>query len=148
MKISKYLSYMLKDFLIASGFLTVIAAIVLALSSSGTIQASLLGQIVLIAAAFTCFKYALVNTHELGKKAGIISFYVCFIMADVFLILWLWFFSSRQIFDRDLLLSYTVVILLVKGVVFTMMHMDGQNEAKQLNQKLSEYKNSEDKRLV
>jgi hypothetical protein len=33
------------------------------------------------------------------------------------------------------------VILIVKGAVFAMMYIDGQRQAKQLNEKLSEYKN-------
>jgi hypothetical protein len=40
---------------------------------------------------------------------------------------------------------FVIVVLVVKSMVYGMMHIDGKREAKQLNQKLDEYKKGEDK---
>ena len=143
MKISKYLGYILKDFFAAYGCLMVIVAMYLAIYSTETISTSLLFQIILAASAYTLFKFALVNKYELGKKAQMISFTVCFILADVMILIWLWFFSPGKILDKNLLILYFLIILVVKGAVYAMMYIDSQAQAKQLNEKLREYKNGE-----
>jgi hypothetical protein len=139
MKVSSYISRIAKDFLIACGCLSILSALVLTLSSAETMNPSLLWQIILAASAFTSFKYALIDTPELGKRAQRFSFYICFVLADVFVIAWLWFFSSSQVMDRGILVAFILVILVVKGMVYAMMHIDGLKEAKRLNEKLSEY---------
>ncbi|MDQ0196635.1 hypothetical protein [Paenibacillus wynnii] len=141
MKVKKYLMYLLKDFIVSSGCLMIITLIILTLTSIDTIKTSLLWQIVLIASAYTFFKNSLVNTHELGKKTQMITFGTCFVLADVMVILWLWFFSTGNSMNSSLLVAYIIVILLVKGLVYAMMYSDGQKEAKQLNEKLSEFRN-------
>jgi amino acid transporter len=142
----KYISFFVKDLLTACGFLTVLAAVVLALSSTETINGSLFMQLFLGASAFTCFRYALVNTHEVEKRVQTISFYIFFILADVFVILWMWLFATGpRMLDHEVLIPFVIVILLIKTMVYTMMHIDGKREAKQLNQKLEEYKKDGDK---
>lgn len=144
-KTGKYLSFFVKDLLVACGFLTVLAAIVLALNSTETVHGSLFVQLFLGASAFTCFRYALVNTHEVEKRVQTISFYIFFILADVFVILWLWLFADGPLMDKGVLVPFVIVILVVKTMVYTMMHIDGKREAKQLNQKLDEYQKGGDK---
>ncbi|AIQ57596.1 hypothetical protein [Paenibacillus borealis] len=144
-KTGKYLSFFVKDLLVACGFLTVLAAIVLALNSTETVHGSLFVQLFLGASAFTCFRYALVNTHEVEKRVQTISFYIFFILADVFVILWLWLFADGPLMDKGVLVPFVIVILVVKTMVYTMMHIDGKREAKQLNQKLDEYHKGGDK---
>lgn len=85
----------------------------------------------------------MIDTPELGKRAQRISFYICFVLADVIVIAWLWFFSSSQVMDREILVAFVLVILVVKGMVYAMMHIDGLKEAKRLNEKLSEYDTGE-----
>lgn len=67
----------------------------------------------------------------------------CFILADVLVILWLWLFTDGPLMDKGVLVPFVVVILVVKSMVYAMMHIDGKREAKQLNQKLNEYKQGE-----
>jgi hypothetical protein len=69
MKISKYLSYMLKDFFGAFGCLMIIIVIYLGIYSTESIKISLLWQIIIVASAYTFIKFAFVNKYELGKKA-------------------------------------------------------------------------------
>lgn len=139
MKTSEYLWCMLKDFFAASGCLMVMVAIYLGIYSIKTISVSLLCQMILVALAYIFFKYALANKYELGKKAQMISFSICFILADVMILIWLFFFSTGKIMDINLMIIYFVVILVVKGAVYAMMYIDGQTQAKQLNEKLREY---------
>jgi hypothetical protein len=143
MKISKYLGYILKDFFAAYGCLMVSVVIYLGIYSVETISTSLLFQIILAASAYTFFKFALVNKYELGKKAQMISFSICFVMGDVMVLIWLWFFSPGKIMDKNLIIIYFIIILVVKGAVYAMMYIDGQTQAKKLNEKLRDYKYSE-----
>lgn len=139
-KTSKYLSFFVRDLLTACGFLSVLAAVVLALNATDTINSSLFLQLFLGASAFTCFRYALVNTYEVEKRAQTISFYIFFILADVFVILWLWLFATGpRMLDSGVLVPFVIVVLVIKTMVYTMMHIDGKREAKQMNQKLNEY---------
>ncbi|WP_178021765.1 hypothetical protein [uncultured Paenibacillus sp.] len=146
MKISKYLSYFIKDWFMASGGLTVITAIYLSLSSTERISASWLWQIMIAASAFTFYKYALVNKYEpeLSKKAQMISFALCYALAAVMLLMWLWLASPNPMMDTEQLLMLIAVILVIKGLVYAMMFIDGHKQANQLNQKLSEYRNGRD----
>lgn len=62
------------------------------------------------------------------------------------MILWLWLFATGpRLLDNGVLVPFVIVILVVKTMVYTMMHIDGKREAKQLNQKLEEYKKDGDK---
>ena len=140
MKISKYLGCFLKDLFATCGCLMVITSLFLTIYSTETIDSSVLFQIILVGLSYTFFKFALVNKYELGKKAHMISFAICFILADMPIVIWLWLFSPSKIVDINVLLAYIIIILLVKGMVFAMMYIDGNKQAKQLNEKLSEYK--------
>ena len=114
MKISKYLGCFLKDFFTACGCLMVITSIFFMLYSTETINSSLLWQIILVGLSYTLFKFALVNKYELEKKAQLISFTICFALADIPIVLWLFFFSPGKIVDITLLVSYIIIIFIVK----------------------------------
>lgn len=139
MKTSIYVSRIMKDFFVACGCLFIITEIILAMSVTQTIHSSLLWQITLAASAFISFKYALIDTPELSKKAQQVSFYVFFLLADVFIIVWLWFFSTGQLIEKGILIPFVIIILIVKLTVYTMLYVDGRKEAKLLNEKLSAY---------
>lgn len=143
MKISKYLMCFLKDLFATCGFLMIIATIFLEIYSVKISNTSLLWQILLIASAYTFFKFALVNKYELEKNAQLISFCVCFILADVMVILWLVFFSPGKLVNTDLIIIYIAAVLVVKGGVYAMLYSDSHKQAKRLNEKLNEYKNGE-----
>jgi len=99
---------------------------------------------ILLAAAFTLFRYSLINKFELTKKAQMISFFISSSLADVMILIWLFFFSPGKINDLSLILIYFIVIICVKGGVYAMMYIDGKAQEKQLNEKLREYNNSSD----
>ena len=139
MRLNQYLRHFMGDTLKASGCLMIIATIFWGLNSITTIKTSLLWQIIVIASAYTLFKFAFVNNLELGKKAQLILFTICSTLADIMVVIWLYLFSPNV--DSNLIIMYIIVILIVKGGVFAMMYIDGQEQAKQLNEKLSEYKN-------
>ncbi|GMA97717.1 hypothetical protein [Pelosinus sp. IPA-1] len=139
MKLSQYLKHFLKDTSKASGCLMIIVAIFLGLNSIETIKASLLWQIIVIASAYTLFKFAFVNNLDLGKKTQLILFIIYSTLANMMVVLWLCLISPN--IDSNLIIMYIIVILIVKGAAFAMMYIDGQEQAKQLNEKLSEYKN-------
>lgn len=143
MKISRYLRLILKDFFQAYGFLTIITLLFLTINSRQTISISLLGQIVLFTSAYVLFKFAFVNKYDLGKKAQLINFMTCSTLADLIIVFWLLCLSPGRIFDKDLLIAFIVVILVVKGMVYAMMYVDGRKEAEQINEKLIEYRNRE-----
>lgn len=138
MRFSQYLKYFLKDTFKASGCLMIITAIFLELNSIETIKTSLLWQIIVIASAYTFFKFAFVNNLDLGKKAQLIIFIICSTLANIMVVLWLYLISPN--IDSNLIIMYIIAILIVKGAAFAMMYIDGQEQAKQLNEKLSEYK--------
>lgn len=140
MKISKYLTCMLKDFFMAYGCLAIIASIFLGIYSLETMRSALLWQLILIAAAYTLFKFAFANKYELPKKAQLVNFTLCSILASIMVVLWLFLFSPSKMMDKSLLLMYVSVILVVKGAVYAMMYADGHKQAKQLNEKLNEYR--------
>jgi len=140
MNISKYLKCIVKEFIEATGSLMVITIIFLTIYSKEIIKVSLLWQIILISLAYTFFKFAFVNKYELGKRAQTLSFTICSLLADIMIILWLWLFSPGKIANIELMIIYIVVVLIVKGMVYIMMCIDGNKQAKQLNEKLSEYR--------
>jgi hypothetical protein len=139
MRLSQYLKHFMADTFKASGCLMTIAAIFLGLNSIETVKATLLWQIIVIASAYTLFKFAFVNNLDLGKKAQLIVFIICSTLANIMVVLWLYLISPN--IDSNLIIMYIIVILIVKGAAFAMMYIDGQEQAKQLNEKLSEYKN-------
>jgi hypothetical protein len=140
MKISKYVGYFLKDFFTACGCIMVVISLFLTIYSTQTIDSSVLFQIILVGLSYTFFKFALVNKYELEKKAHMISFATCFMLADMPIVIWLWLFSPSKIVDINVLLAYIIIIFIVKGMVFAMMYIDGNKQAKQINEKLSENK--------
>jgi undecaprenyl pyrophosphate phosphatase UppP len=140
MRLSQYLKHVLNDIFKACGCLMIVTSIFSGINSIEAIKISMLWQIIIIASAYTFFKFAFVNNLDLGKKAQLIVFTICSTLADIMVVLWLWLFSPNA--ERNLVIVYIIVILFVKGAVFTMMYIDGQKQAKQLNEKLSEYKNS------
>lgn len=141
MKISRYLYYILKDFFAATGSLMMVTAIFMVIYSVKTFNTLLLWQIILVASAYTFFKFSLVNKYELGKKFQMISFYICFVLADLMIILLLCSFSPGKSNDISHIIAYVITILIVKGLVYSMMYIDGRTQAKQLNEKLNQYKN-------
>jgi hypothetical protein len=142
MKYSECFKILLKDIFQASGCLLVIAAVILGVNSTEIIHASLLWMIIIIALAFTLYKFAFANNLDLGKRNQLIYFTMCSLLADIVVILWLWLFTQPvPAVDNEIMLIYVIIIILVKGAVYAMMYIDGQKEARQLNEKLSEYKN-------
>jgi len=87
MKVSNYVKEILKDFLLSYGCLMVIVALFFLIYSSDTIKPTLLWQIILLALAYTFFKFAFVNKYELEKKVQMISLFVCSTLADIMIIL-------------------------------------------------------------
>jgi len=142
MKYSDCFKYLLKDIFQASGCLVIIAAILLGVNSTEIINTSLLWQIIIIALAFTLYKFAFANNLDLGKRNQLIYFTICSLFADIIVVLWLWLFAQPvPAVDNELMLIYVIIIIVVKTAVYAMMYIDGQKEARQLNEKLSEYKN-------
>lgn len=139
MRLSQYLKQFLKKFFTACGCLMIIASMFLWINSIDTIKTSLLWQMIIIAAAFTLFKFSFANNLDFGKKNQLIIFTIFTTLADIMVVLWLCLFSPN--IDSNIVILYIIVILIVKGAVFVMMYIDGQRQAKQINEKLSEYKN-------
>ncbi len=140
MKISKYLTCMLKDFFMVYGCLAIIVSIFLGIYSVETMNSTVLWQLILIAAAYTLFKFAFANKYELAKKAQLINFTLCSVLASIMVVLWLFLFSPSKIMDRNLMMMYVAIIFIVKGAVYAMMYTDGHKQAKQLNEKLNQYR--------
>lgn len=142
MKYKECLKHLLKDIFQASGCLLIIAAMLLGANSIEIIDTSLLWQIIIIALAYTLYKFAFANNLDLGKRDQLISFTICSILADIIVVLWLWLFAQPvPAVDNELMIAYIIIIIVVKGAVYAMMYTDGQKEARQLNEKLGEYKN-------
>lgn len=138
MELSQYLKYFLKEIFKACGCLMILVSMFFGINSIETIKTSLLWQIIMIASAYTLLKFAFVNNLDLGKKTQLILFTICSTLADIIIVLWLCLFSPN--IDSNLITIYIIIILIVKGAVFAMMYIDGQKQAKQLNEKLSDYK--------
>jgi len=139
MTVSRFLTLMLKDFLIACGGLMLLTAVFLTIYSPDTIHTSLLWQIAMFGAATTFYKNALLNHHELGKKAERISFFVCVVLANSTLILWLLLFSTKQSFDKTMFILLILIVFVIEVMVHTMMYVDSKKEAERLNDKLSKH---------
>lgn len=143
MKYNECLKPLLKDIFQASGCLLIIAAILLGANSIEIINTSLLWQIIIIALAYTLYKFAFANNLDLGKRDQLISFTICSILADIIVVVWLWLFTQPvPAVDNELIIIYIIIIIVVKGAVYAMMYTDGQKEARQLNERLGEYKNT------
>lgn len=140
MDVGQYVKPIVSDIFKACGCLLIIMALLLGINSSEIIRPVLLWQIIVLAVAFALFKVAYTNPYDLTGKRQLIVFSLCTLLADILLVLWLSMVSPST--DSSLILPYLVVILLVKGVVFAMMYVDGEKEARRINQKLSEYKNN------
>lgn len=144
MNISKYLACFLKDFFLACGCLLVIVTLFLGISAIKTIDTSLLWQMIIIASAYTFFKTGLLNKYELEKKMQVLNFTICHLLAEFLIIAWLWFFSPNKMVDAKLMIGYSIIVIIVNGSVYTMMYMDGQQQAKQINEKLSQYNSNKE----
>lgn len=139
MKISEYLKGFFKEFLIACGVLMLISMVILGFNSIETIDFSFFWQVILGAFAYTLIKFAFANKYELEEKAQKISFYICFLLYEIPIILWLWFFSPSHIVNSNLIAIYIIIAIVVKGMVSVMMHVNSHAQARQLNKKLNEY---------
>lgn len=143
MKDSKFLSYILKDFFTACGVVMVMALIFLSIYSTEIVSISVFWQIILLASAAALFKNAYANKYELTSKWQLINFTICSSMADILLVLWLSLFSPGKINDNNLLVIYITIVIIVKAAVYAMMYINSQNQAKELNDKLKQYKTNE-----
>jgi len=139
MKKSEYFKNLVGDFFKAYGCLMVVSSIFLWANSLEIINTSLLWQFVIIAAAYTFFKMAFVNSLDLGEKNQLTVYTISSTLGDLMVILWLGLFSPNV--DNNLITLYIIMIVLVKGAVFAMMYIDGRRQAKELNEKLNQYKN-------
>lgn len=142
MRINTYLGYMAKDFLQVCGAVTLLFAAALSVFSWDWANDSLLIQVLLISAGITCFKYALANKYEqqLPKLVQRISFMVTFVMADLFIVLWLWLYSPGKLMDQTLMLGLIIVVVLGKGLVYYLMYQEDRRQAKAFNVKLDAFK--------
>lgn len=138
MEVSQFMKHFLHDLFKACGCLMILISILLAINSVEAVEVSLLWKIILLSSAYTLFKFAYVNNLEFGKKAQLTVFTICSTLADIMLILCLCLFNPN--IDNNMILMYIIVILIIKGVVFGMMYIDDQKQAKQINAKLNEYK--------
>lgn len=143
MQVSQYIKPIVSDIFKTCGCLMIAMALFLGINSPEIIRPVLLWQIIVLAAAFALFKAAFTNPYNLTGKRQLAVFFTCTILANILIVLWLAMTGNNT--DSSLLISYIVVILLVKGAVFAMMCIDSENEAKRINEKLSEYKSNTDK---
>lgn len=140
MKISEYLWTMAKNFATVCGCMVIFMAIYLQSSELETINTSLFWQIMLLSSAAVFFKFGLVKLEGLSEKAQRISFFVCFFLADIMILLWLFFYTPGGKTNQGLLFSYFIVLVVTKAVVYAMMTHNGKLQAKQLNARLRVYK--------
>lgn len=143
MIISKYFKKFLKNLFVACGCLITIVAIFSGIYSTEIIKNSLLWQIILGALAYSFLKLAFVNKDELGEKVQMMFFIVSLSLSEIMVLLWLWFFGPGKIMNTNLIIVYILAIIIVKGFVYRMMHLNGEKHAKLINEKLIEYKNGE-----
>lgn len=143
MRLSQYVKPIIVDIFKACGCLLIAAAIYLELNAIEIVEPLFLWQIIIIASAYTLFKAAFLNQFDLGGKYQLISFMICSTLANMLVILWLYLVSPNA--DNSIIIAYIIVILLVKGTVFAMMYIDGEKQAKEINEKLTVYKNTEGK---
>lgn len=148
MKISQYILKLLKDLVLNYGFLLFVGTIYLVLIGSEVLSVSVLIQFFILASAYTFYKFAFMNQFDFGKKAQWINLMVCTSVADIMIIIWLYFFSPASIMDTDLLIIYIVVVVLAHVAVYAMLYHNGLVQAKQLNEKLTEYKLANEEQVV
>lgn len=141
MSISKYLKNILRNFFISSGCLITITTIISWMYGLERIEISQVGQILFMSLAYAFLKLAFVSEDELGKRGQLIYFNVNLSIAEVILLSWLLFFSPGKIMDINLLILYIVVIGAAKILVYKMMRINGEKNAKLINLKLIENRN-------
>jgi hypothetical protein len=140
MKIGKYLTYFLRDLFVESVVLVAVVSILSMLFSTNTINGSILLQIVIGALGFNFFKFAFIEKYEQGRKEQLINFFVNTSLGDLMIILWLYLFSTDRQLSPEVALTWIIILIVVKIVVFYMMSKDSLDQVKQLNQKFSEMK--------
>jgi Ca2+/Na+ antiporter len=144
MKFIGYLKNSLKDFFISSGFLMILITTISAIYSKETIETSQLFQIMLFSLAYVFFKLAFINKNDINKKVRLITFNVFLNLSELMILLWLLFFSPGKVMNINLLLAYIFALVIVKFLVYTMMSINGEKEAKLINEKLIKYKSEKD----
>lgn len=144
MKFIGYFKSSLKDFFISSGFLMILITTISAIYSKKTIETSQLFQIMLFSLAYVFFKLAFINKNEINKKVRLITFNVFLTLSELMILLWLLFFSPGKVMNINLLLAYIFALVIVKFLVYTMMSINGEREAKLINKKLIQYKSEKD----
>ncbi|ABR35839.1 DUF3021 family protein [Clostridium beijerinckii] len=144
MKFIGYLKNSLKDFFISSGFLMILITTISAIYSKETIETSQLFQIMLFSLAYVFFKLAFINKNDINKKVRLITFNVFLTLSELMILLWLLFFSPGKVMNINLLLAYIFALVIVKFLVYTMMSINGEKEAKLINEKLIKYKSEKD----
>ncbi|OVE65816.1 DUF3021 domain-containing protein [Clostridium diolis] len=144
MKFIGYLKNSLKDFFISSGFLMILITTISAIYSKETIETSQLFQIMLFSLAYVFFKLAFINKNDINKKVRLITFNVFLTLSELMILLWLLFFSPGKVMNINLLLAYIFALVIVKFLVYTMMSINGEREAKLINEKLIQYKSEKD----
>ncbi|ALB45094.1 MULTISPECIES: DUF3021 family protein [Clostridium] len=144
MKFIGYLKNSLKDFFISSGFLMILITTISAIYSKETIETSQLFQIMLFSLAYVFFKLAFINKNDINKKVRLITFNVFLTLSELMILLWLLFFSPGKVMNINLLLAYIFALVIVKFLVYTMMSINGEREAKLINKKLIQYKSEKD----
>lgn len=144
MKFIGYLKNSLKDFFISSGFLMILITMISAIYSKETIETSQLFQIMLFSLAYVFFKLAFINKNDINKKVRLITFNVFLTLSELMILLWLLFFSPGKVMNINLLLAYIFALVIVKFLVYTMMSINGEREAKLINKKLIQYKSEKD----
>jgi Ca2+/Na+ antiporter len=144
MKFIGYLKNSLKDFFIYSGFLMILITTISAIYSKETIETSQLFQIMLFSLAYVFFKLAFINKNDINKKVRLITFNVFLTLSELMILLWLLFFSPGKVMNINLLLAYIFALVIVKFLVYTMMSINGEKEAKLINEKLIKYKSEKD----
>lgn len=143
MKIEQYIGCLIKDFIMIYGFLMVVMSGFLALISVEVITLSTIWQIIIVTAAFTLYKFAFANKLDLGKKEHLISFFISATLGDLLIIFWLFVFTPGRINRPSLIISYIIILILVKGMVYVMLYQNGKIQAKQFNEKLTEIKKNQ-----
>lgn len=143
MTISKYFKNLFKNFFVACGCLMTIVTIFMAIHSTEIIEISLIWQIILVAFAYAFLKLAFVNEDELGKKVQMLFFIINLSLAEVIVMIWLLFFSPGRIMNINLIMVYVFSLIIVKGLVYKMIYINGEKHAKQINEKLIEYRSGE-----
>ncbi|NYD11483.1 Ca2+/Na+ antiporter [Clostridium beijerinckii] len=133
MKFIGYLKNSLKDFFISSGFLMILITTISAIYSKETIETSQLFQIMLFSLAYVFFKLAFINKNDINKKVRLITFNVFLTLSELMILLWLLFFSPGKVMNINLLLAYIFALVIVKFLVYTMMSINGEREAKLIN---------------